>query len=339
MKTTGRVLAAGALALLCGAGWSAQAATPPSPVGEWDCVVSGKQGVGLAHITFAEDFTFTGTEILTVNPAAPTPSSSSYDGRNPGGDLARGIYIGPGPGGPSSSSGSGSTGGTSSTGEQLFGKNEINGSWGYDIYNRVIGYFVQVVQKTQLSISTNLVQITWTVTNADGSISITNEIKPVIVTNSQPVYATNMVGVLAKVVPGERLDLSASTPNGKQVYRGKPFTAAPADLTGSWYVNKVANGQSLVEFFDAAPGATPYLFTIDGRGAGYTYTGLSMVSLWNKVAFIFQRADGSSPDGVLGVTYGNINPKKLIGKTKGLEEPSTRIRFDAYWYAPAPTAQ
>jgi hypothetical protein len=328
------VLAAGASVFLCGAWTPAQAAAPPSPVGDWDCLVSGKQGVGIAHITFAGNYAFSGMELLTVNPLAPVPSGSSYDGRNPGADLGRGIYIGPGPGsGSSTNSSSSGTSSSVSAVEQVFGMGDVSGSWQYDIYNRVIGYFVQTIEKTRLSISTNLVQVTQTVTNLDGSVTTTTEDRVEIVTNSLPSFTTNNVGFVAKVVPGKSLTLTAYTPNGKQVYTGRPLPAVLPDLSGSWYVNRKANGQWLVEFLEATPGSKRFLFNINGTGASYTFNGVAMVSSWKRIGFVFERGEGTA--GIRGATFGSFNPSTLRGQTLGFEEPSTRIRYNAYWYAPA----
>jgi hypothetical protein len=334
MKLFSRVLVgAGACALLCGAWIPAQAATPPSPVGDWDCVVSGKQGVGLAQITFAENYTFSGTEVLTVNPAAPVPTASSYDGRNPGADLGRGIYIGPGAGsGTNSGSSSGSSVTTSNSSVQLFGMGPIGGDWHYDIYGRVIGYFVQVIAKSDTAITTNTIT-TFQTNVVDGITEIITTTRVELETNTVTSGTTNIVSFLAKVAPGKRLSLTASTPNGKQVYTGRPRPAAYTDLTGAWYVNKRAKGQSLVEFFDATPGPEPFLFNINGTGAGYTFNGLAMVSSWNRIGFVFER--GGATDGIIGATVGAFYPRKLQSQTLGIEEPSTPIRFNAYWYAPA----
>jgi hypothetical protein len=326
------ILAAGTSVFLWGAGSPAQAAAPPSPVGNWDCLVSGKQGVGIAHLTFAESHTFSGIELLTVNPLAPAPPAPSYDGRNPGGDLGRGIYIGPGPGsGSSSDSSSSGSSGSASVVEQVYGIGDVSGSWQYDIYNRVIGYFVQVIEKTRLSISTNLVQVTQTVTNLDGSVTTTTEDKVEIVTNSLPSWTTNSVGFVGKVVPGKSLTLTAYTPNGKQVYTGRPLAAVLPDLSGSWYVNRKANGQWLVEFFEATPGSKPFLFDITGTGGGYTFNGLAMFSNWKRIGFVFERGEGTGS--IRGATFGSFNPSTFRGQTLGFEEPSTRIRYNAYWYA------
>lgn len=112
---------------------TSQAATLISPAGTWDCIVNGSQGVGLAYLTFSDDFTFSGYELLTTKPrVTPTPSTSS-GGRNPGGDVGRYIstnYFG--------SSASSST--------NLFGFGRVNGPWTYDLASgHVVGYFTQLV--------------------------------------------------------------------------------------------------------------------------------------------------------------------------------------------------
>ena len=114
---------------------AAQAAAPVSPLGTWDCTVSGAQGRGLAFVTFNSDFTFSGYEILTTKAPVPVSSGSTTDARNAGGDVGRGT-----------GSGTNSLPGSAVARTNLFGYADINGPWTYDLATgKVIGYFKQSV--------------------------------------------------------------------------------------------------------------------------------------------------------------------------------------------------
>ncbi len=254
-----------------------------SPVGTWDFLISGKQGEGIAYITFNSDFTFDGQELLTTKKR----SASEEIGRFPAGSGEAGRY-------PTSGS---STNASKST-TNLFGFGGITGPWTYDAKGNVVGYFVEEVD---------------------------------VPNSAKPVY--NSVGFTAKVVPGKRVTLMASTPNGKVTYSGVPLSGKLSSLTGSWYASKKQAKQTFVEMFTLVPDASgPYLFTMDGTGGGYSYDGVAMLSSRKKVGFAFSILPTGSTNAVLRSVVGTFNPKKFQAKTKGAEQGAGAVAFDATRY-------
>jgi hypothetical protein len=86
----------------------------PSPVGEWDFVITGKHR-GNARITFFSDFTLVGFQINTLAPVK-TPSVNPRTGEIEGGTIV----------------GSGG----------FFGSSVISGVWSFDVIGRTIGSYV-----------------------------------------------------------------------------------------------------------------------------------------------------------------------------------------------------
>lgn len=113
------ILAAAVPALVALVTSPAQAQT--SPVGTWDFILSGSQK-GVAFISFSNDFTLRGTEVVTVKPA-DAPDSNPRQPR-PGG-----IRV----------DGSSST--NSSTNVYFFGTTDIRGVWAYDVSGGIVGVF------------------------------------------------------------------------------------------------------------------------------------------------------------------------------------------------------
>src|SRR5215510_3551447 len=75
--------------LLAGAASALAQSEFPTPVGTWDCVVSGAQQ-GLAFLTFDKDFSISGYEVITFNPKNPTDNP-----RGIGSDIGRGVTVSP----------------------------------------------------------------------------------------------------------------------------------------------------------------------------------------------------------------------------------------------------
>jgi hypothetical protein len=116
---------------------------PKSPVGTtWDCVVSGARN-GVAYITFSDDGTFTGYQVLVPTPP-PSPRPALVSVAVPGNGL------GPKPGLPSATNRM-----------QFLGAWPVKGIWGFDSKGRVIGSFLEVAYSsacatTTVPVSTNL---------------------------------------------------------------------------------------------------------------------------------------------------------------------------------------
>jgi len=93
-----------------------------SPVGSWDFVMRGDQK-GVAQITFSNNFTLGGTEVVTIKPAAKADT-------NPRGGFSSGDR----------GDGESSTG---STNVFFYGTTDITGVWGFDVDGRVIGVLIE----------------------------------------------------------------------------------------------------------------------------------------------------------------------------------------------------
>jgi hypothetical protein len=327
-------------ALLALGGLPATAAQNASPVGPtWDCLLSGSGQQGIAFLTFSNDFTFTGYQLLVGKQSA----ADSEDGRNPGGGVGRGIGTG-----GNASGGSGTT---------LFGFGFINGLWQYDQKGRVVGYFVEVLnQQTTITTNENLTSITGTktITDTNGFTWTTN----ITTWFTNITYTTNVtsttdsISFSAKVVPAKRLTLTSSTPNGKVAYRGIPQKPIDAAISGSWQAAKKVNKQDFLEFFNLLPTSldNPYVlsvpniyFTTNGNGPGFSFSGVSMVSVQKKIGFAFETFQGvvtniaTASGGMLSAAYGPISyPKKNTkANTKGFEAPAiTPFTFQAVRQGP-----
>jgi hypothetical protein len=327
-------VAVGALLVLGGFTAGAQAQYPPYGT-TWDCLLSGSGQQGIAFLTFSNDFTFTGYQLLVGKQSAARSSGSE---RNAGGDTGRGT--------------SANTNAPIGGGTNLFGFGPVSGPWRYDVKGQVVGYFLELINQ-QTSITTNL------------------EIKEVFHTNYTPVYeeirivqtntiyltnttaTTNGVSFQAKVVPGKRLTLASSTPYGKVTYKGVPQNSKsiPAPISGSWYGAKKENKQDFVEFFSLLPTSlqNPYLagapnifFTTNGNGPGFSFGGVSMVSVQKKIGFALETFQGvvtniaTATGGTLSATLGSINypAKGAKANTKGFEDPIVPISFQAQRQGP-----
>jgi hypothetical protein len=279
-QTPGRRLAGACFAtLLLTAAASAWAqSTFKSPVGTWDVVISGNQGIGVAYLTFYDDYTFSGSELLTIkdrkSKVATDPRYLIEYGRN-------------------FSSTTNNLDSGSAT--NLYGYTELSGPWNYDSSGNVIGHFVEKV-------------------GDEGSTNV----------------SLNPVSFKAKVVPGKRLTMTATTPGGKVTYRGVAYNEEKIpDLTGSWYGMQTAGSLKTYEFFDLTPDASPFLFLIDGNGPGYTYVGYSMVSSQKYVGFTTLVTAENGTDSVLRSVVGSFSPRYMKASTKGVEDGPKYISFSA----------
>jgi hypothetical protein len=151
---------------------------------------------------------------------------------------------------------------STSSSSNLFGLGEFSGPWEYDSAGRVVGQFIQIVA------------------NYDDPNS----------------PSTNGVSFSARVVPGKRLTLVSSTPNGRVSYRGVPFETL-ADISGGWQGVKKQGQQSFVEFFMLTAYASyPNLYTAQGSGPGYYYSNgvVNFVSYTTNIGtVIVTNIDGS----------------------------------------------
>ncbi|MGN6555030.1 MAG: hypothetical protein ACTHLW_15085 [Verrucomicrobiota bacterium] len=177
----------------------------------------------------------------------------------------------------------------------LFGYSPISGQWFYDAKGHTIGNFAIAVAQSSTS-------------NALSGISFTG-----------------------KVVPGKRFTLLASSPEGKLTYKGVPQQPL-SSLSGYWNGYKTQSAQSFIEFFSLSPyGDVVNMYSMDGVGPGYTYaSAICMASVQKKIGFAMLQIPDDSTNGLLRASFGSFvnKPGKVRGKTKGIIEPGTGLKFD-----------
>lgn len=268
---------AGCALLLPGAAYAQQR----SPVGSWDCLISGGGQQGIAFLTFVDNGTnrtFSGYQLevskVSNGSELPSPNDRSNGAR---GDMVE------------TNTAAGDT--------NVFGFSPISGPWNYDEKGRVIGYFTQKINA--VGVVTNFQQMTvydytnveYTVTNLLDVVS-TNTINLGVITFSTPMFATNFVwqdinyatnytynlsvilvntnyaidttggeftnsiSFVGTVTPGTRITLTSQTSFGKITYRGVPMRPNLMDLTGDWYGEKKLNNKGTIEFFHLTSVAT-----------------------------------------------------------------------------------
>lgn len=317
------VAAATALAS-CALPLQTRAAAFASPVGTtWEVVMSARHQ-GLAYITFSgdgtNDSTFSVASILVPKPL-PQPSTSSDDGRGTGGDDSRN---------------GGSTNGTPAlpAHTNIFGFGMIpradspgtevdSGHWGFDWHGRLVGFYTDVSGYSVCVTNTVLV-------NTDLGV-VTN----IVIECSR---VTNAISFVGTVVPGKRLTLLASTPDGKSVFTGVPVATNLPDISGQWTGTKVDRTLPYSEFFTLTrndPSQNTY--AINGTGPGYFYAGTAILSKSGKFGFAAQINPPTSPTDLdtevhVRAVFGTFNKRKPSFNTTGLDQgsndPDNRIRFN-----------
>jgi hypothetical protein len=317
------VRSAVALAALLGlAGFTVAAQQYASPVGTWDCLISGSGQQGIAFLTFNpavtnhNQGTFSGYQLVSQKKQT---TSSNDGGRNPGGDVGRYVTI--------------DTNAPFNGGTNLLGFTPVNGPWWYDEKGRVVGYF----------------------TVAGGFHEpVTNYIPVYDSTGTNLLYErteidiggfTNAFSYVAKVVTGKRLTLSCSTTTGKVTYKGVPYKTTIPGISGRWSGTKKENHQEFLQEFNLTSVAlgNPFdpvtvsddvtnfaniYFSTNGTGPGYLFDAAAMVSTQKKIGFnFFTFPEGATNVTILGtkqgVTFGPVtrNNKVTKANTTGMEQP------------------
>lgn len=320
-------VAAGTVLLSCGVPLDASAAAFDSPAGTtWDVVMNGRHR-GLALITFNDDGTFSAESILVPRPPVQ-PSTSSDDSRGTGGNDSRN--------------------GLPSVGEtniitlpshtNLFGHfliplpdtqnpdgsvNHVGvdfGHWGFDGQGRLVGFYTDVsgydVCVTNIILVNTGIGI---ITNLEVDCS----------------RLTNAISFTGSVVPGKRLTLRASTPDGPSLFSGVPVTTnGVPDISGNWTGTKIDQNLPYTEFFTMTrndPAGNSYF--IQGGGPGYLYAGTAFLSKSGQFALsaIVNPSDNTTE--VHGrAVFGTLNKRKPSFQTGGLDElsgsPENRIKFN-----------
>jgi hypothetical protein len=251
MKTTfllPRLLLAAltAAALLLTLSDTAQAQS--TPAGDWDVVFGGSRR-GTAQLTFNPDFTLFGNQIVVP---APVKNSAIDDrtGVPPGGSAD-----------PRTGNG-----GTNSSSTNLWGTAFFQGSWSFDQYGRVIGFYVEIAQIPE---------------------GTTNR------------SSTNAVSFVARVRTGRSITIAAQSA-AEKFSLGGVSVIPRANLAGSYYGTGLRNGIPFVEFFSMAPTAFLNKYFVYGYGPGYTFgydpsgfENVAMLSRQGQLGF-FTAKDGTN---------------------------------------------
>ena len=300
--------AAAVLGLIVLGASAAHAQTPPaSPVGVWDCNITGSRS-GLALMEFFVDGTFVIEEIVVPAPPRSPSSPAESTGRGTGGGR----------------NGTGGSGGTNFTilSTNLFGHEITTGRWGYDSRGNLIGFYSEILAGV---CTTNVV----TVTNSDGSV-----------TNVETKVCkdfTNAVSFTGKTVPGTRLTLHCTLDAKKALYSGRPAILL-TNIAGKWYGNRLDHGFPTTEFLTLTD-AGGNVYPVAGESGNYQYTGVAMLSRWNKIAYDVRMLPERE---IVRAVVGGFDKRRIRANTKGVEQTAgslnRRIVFQATRSAvPPPT--
>jgi hypothetical protein len=303
-----------------------------SPVGIWDCVMSG-QRQGTAYFEFLDDGTNKTLNVIEVMvPNGTKTNSTSGGGRN-------------------NTGGRGDSGGSSFVpSRQIFGSEIItNGVWALDVKGHTIGFFVETSFQlncvtTPIPTSTNSEapsDIPFTFTDGstnDPTFCVTSPIatndlgggltnyseQTICYTNISVCSAqTNAVSFVGTVVPGKKITLKGTTPFGNTMYQGVPAQSL-LDISGSYYGTRRKSGVDNLEFFTLTPSfLAPNVYDVALVGPGYQYHGISILSSKKRISFSLG-LDPAVPTNqvtVVRAVTGPFNPKKISAKTVGWDQP------------------
>ena len=91
-----------------------------------------------------------------------------------------------------------------------------------------------------------------------------------------------------------------------------------------------------LEFFDVTPSSLPYLYFADGSsafpsGPGYDVNGVVLISSQKQIALAENEHPWGSTNYTLRASTGplSVSKKAITAKTKGLDETSSSLNFNA----------
>lgn len=295
MKAKFPIVSAAALLACVLAPDPAAAQVANSPVGPtWDCVLSGKGQRGIAFISFFEDYTFRGYQVLSGEKIA----TEDPEGRNATGDLGRQDNL---------------LGHDSAkTNVFVYGFDRFTGRWAYDAQGRVIGNFMTVVDSNESQIDM--------VTN---SVSFTAKVQPgkrltLLAQNSTG--GINYRGVpYARQLPSMSGNWYGNSKIKKQVH------------TDFYTLVSIVDENPWQEDYPDLADYPGIFYTLDGQGGAYEFAGFCLQSCQRKVAYAFETYPPGSTNGVLSATFGTFSSKKGSLKTsaKGLDPVNGSISYTA----------
>jgi len=310
MKTISKILSRLTLALSAGLLWGSllpAAAQYASPVGTWDCVISGREN-GVAYLTFNGDYTFTGYEVL-ARKSAGTQTNENVRG---GDDIGRSVE--------SSVSG----GKTNFSGFAL-----ISGYWSHDVTGKkILGFYTEGNNSESCTTNQTVTESTTVEVVDNGDGTYTTNLSTFFVTNDvrtcEIVGLTNGLSFTAIVRPGVRISLKATSINGNKSLKCVPATEI-ADLSGNYYGEGKQAGLNFTEFLGLeASGEYPNAFDVVGLGAGYELEGIALASRQKKFGLMYQRSREDDP---LFSVSGSINYSTLKTSLKGFNRNGQKLAY------------
>jgi hypothetical protein len=273
-----RCIAATLLALLLGATALPSQAQFNSPIGTWDCVLSGGGQKGIVFLTFTNELNDQGVfklygHMIVTSPGGVGGGSDDDEGR--GGDSGRGDTTDNSDGGDTT---------------RFVGFDRVTGQWTFDANGRIIGNLIHADPFE------------------DQSFSFIAKVRPGAPPRLTLVYSTPNGKVTVRGRTAQPLiDLSGpwqgvKTENGLQSLEF--FT-----MGASTSFNPFA-----AEFPEADLFNNLY-FTTNGVGPGYTFTGAVMVSSFKRIGIV-SRVDGGDLRSTIGTFI--AKPTVVGAKTRGL---------------------
>ena len=289
-----------------------------SPVGTWDFLISGSAR-GIAYITFSDDFTFAGYEVLVPRLASGSGEDDSNEARNDGSTIGRIIT----PSNPSSG------GGTAKT--NLIGFGLVSGQWTFDSSGHVLGIYTEGNDNVSCTTNTVFTEVFTSYTTNINGTNITvfeSHFETNFVTTCVTNAITNGVSFTAIVKLGVRMTLKTTSDNGKTVLRGVPAVGV-SDISDSYYAIGRKSGQSFIELLTITPSANYFnAFDIIGTGPGYDVLGIALLSSKNQIAIVKIHDVSTTMPNDLTALIGPINVTKGAAKLRGEDVNRTRVRYD-----------
>lgn len=338
MKTTSIIAGAGkirrhaltaALAGFASLATLGQAATFNSPVGKWDCIMSGGGQEGITVIEFFDTGstngrTFSGYQLLSSTPKKAKSSGARQPGQKQPNIEARGL--------------SDSSPGSTSSSSNLFGFGGVSGPWEYDSSGRVVGQFVQIVANYDNPDSPTTNGVSFSAKVSPG--------KRLTMVSSTPNGKVSYRGVPFTALGDSSGDWQGVKKQNKQEFVEFFTLTANPDYPnlysvygtgpGYFYTNSVINFVTYTTNYGV-------LFTTNDIGEpviitnspiiftnSYSRTNFNwcLVSAQKKIGFDITQVAGSN--GTARASFGNFkhSKKKTSAKTKGIIFPADAISFD-----------
>jgi hypothetical protein len=341
----------------------AQLPTPPSPVGQWDCIVSGPGQDGIMFMNFTSDIdtnnglpTFEAVFVHAGRQTIPTGRNGVPIATRAGNGSVTNLF-----GGGFINGSAGPVANNGDVNDWLPDSRGHRGNWFFDSNGRIVGSFYTVVNATtgvtnffQMCVETNLsipltngstfdVPIDICFSNAalatnvawgpapDGESGTTN----ISIANTNFTLGvlgeTNSVSFVGKVSP-THLTLTGVTSFGKITIKGVPlvpvdtFLAAPDSFFWTGILKE--SGVKSYETFTLTDTTIPNCYIPVGQGPSYTYGdgSICLISSQKKIGFAITQIginDTEVPTTVSRATVGPLINTKKALGAKGVGDSDT----------------